>query len=100
MRIKYFLGCTMKTLLSGSMLALGSSILAGRWLQGTRFVRTTPRHRTMGIIALSLATVDVVSIGGVFLGSVGAYYDVDNFSSLARCMRISCESLFGRHQQS
>jgi hypothetical protein len=79
--MKIFIGCS---------LALGSSILLGKRLEKTIFIGKIGR-RKMACIALSLATIDVMAVGGIFLGGVAWALDANDPFALAKGIKESCE---------
>ena len=75
----------------GSSLALTSSILIGKRLEKSAFIGRLGR-RKMACIALSLATIDVISVGGMFLGSIAWSLDANDPYSLASGIKENCEN--------
>lgn len=79
----------MKLFLSSSV-ALSTFIIIGKRLEGSNFISRMGR-RKMATIALSLATIDVIAVGGVFFGGVAWCLDASDPYTLAKGMRRHCE---------
>ena len=76
---------------TGSTLILSTSILLGKRLERSVFIGKLGR-RKMACIALSLATIDVIAVGGMFFGGLAWALDANDPHSLAKGIKENCEN--------
>ena len=77
-------------LLLGSVVGLVGGIFSGRKLQHSEMMKKMNR-KTMASLALCLATIDVVAIGGIVFGGLACILDANNPNELAMKLRTKLE---------